>query len=388
MTLLKLDATYHDLRGVVRTFAEKQVAPRAHDVDRAAVYPQDLFEAMRDASLLGLPIPEEYGGMGAGMTGLCVAIEEVTRYCQSAGLMLLLSRLAAGPILLSGDEDQRARYLPGIASGQLRGSFCLTEPHAGSDTSAITTRAREAAGGFVIDGRKSYISGATAADFYIVWARVEDEPGRHNLAGFIVDRDRPGVSIGHIDDKMGVRGVPTAEVVLESVKVPAGARLTPPGKGFEHLMAALNSARPGVAARALGLTGGALDYAMKYARERRVFGQPLIETQNTQFVAADLKTHLEAARALVYGAARMVDEGSYDKQAAPYIAMAKYFAADLAVRASSQCLQILGAAGYMTDHPMERYYRDAKQLQIVEGTSEIQKLIIGRGIRDGLVALD
>jgi hypothetical protein len=153
-------------------------------------------------------------------------------------------------------------------------------------------------------------------------------------------------------------------------------------------MAALNSARPGVAARALGLTGGALDYAMKYARERLVFGQPLIETQNTQFVAADLKTHLEAARALVYGAARMVDEGSYDKRAAPYIAMAKYFAADLAVRASSQCLQILGAAGYMTDHPMERYYRDAKQLQIVEGTSEIQKLIIGRGIRDGLVPLD
>ena len=186
---------------------------------------------------------------------------------------------------------------------------------------------------------------------------------------------------------MGVRGVATAEVVLESVKVPAAARLTPPGKGFSHLMAALNSARPGVAARALGLTGGALNYAMEYARQRCVFGQPLIEMQNIQFVAADLTTHLEAARALVYGAAQMVDEGSHDKHAAPYIAMAKYFAADLAVRASSQCLQMLGAAGYMTDHPMERYYRDAKQLQIVEGTSEIQQLIIGRAVRDGVVAL-
>jgi alkylation response protein AidB-like acyl-CoA dehydrogenase len=387
MTLLKLDANYNDLRGVVRDFAEKEVAPRAREVDRAGVYPRELFEAMRDASLLGLPIPEQYGGMGAGMTGLCVAIEEVTRYCQSAGLILLLSRLAGGPILLSGNEDQRARYLPGITSGQLRGSFCLTEPHAGSDTSAIATRARETAGGFVLDGRKSYISGATVADFYIVWARAEGEPGGRNLAGFIVDRDLSGVSIGHVDDKMGVRGVPTAEIVLESVKIPADARLTPPGKGFAHLMAALNSARPGVAARALGLTSGALSYAVEYARQRHVFGQPLIEMQNVQFVAADLATHLEAARALVYGTAQMVDEGSYDKHAAPYIAMAKYFAADLAVRASSECLQILGAAGYMTDHPMERYYRDAKQLQIVEGTSEIQKLIIGRAVRDSQVTL-
>lgn len=387
MTRFSLNHEFDELRAVVRAFAEKEVAPRADQADRTASYPQELFEAMRDAQLLGLPIPESYGGAGAGMTGLCVAIEEVTRHCQSAGLMLLLSRLAAGPILLSGNPNQRARYLPGIASGKLRGSFCLTEPHAGSDTSAISTQARAVDRGFTLDGRKCYISGATVADFYVVWARVPDEPGPRNIAGFIVDRDLAGVSVGRVDDKMGVRGVPTAEVVLDGVRLPAEARLTPPGKGFGHLMAALNSARPGVAARGLGLVVGALHYAVEYARGREVFGQPLIDVPNVQFVVADLVAQLEAARAMVYRAAQMVDSGHYGKDAAPDIAIAKLLASDLAVRASSECLQILGAAGYMRDHPMERFYRDAKQLQIVEGTSEIQRLIIGRAVRDGRLAI-
>lgn len=388
MTLVTLDPPYEELRAVARDFAEKEVKPRAAEMDRTERYPEPLFRAMVDAGFTALPIPEHLGGSGAGMVGLCVVIEEVTRYCQSAGLMVLLSRLAAGPLLISGSPEQQRRYVPDVAAGRRRGSFCLTEPDAGSDTAAISTNARRDGDRYVIDGRKSYISGATVADFYVVWARVPDEDGPRNLAAFVVDRDLPGVSLGHIDDKLGVRGVPTAEVVFESVAVPAEARLTPPGKGFSHLMAQLNSARPGVAARGLGLTAGALRYAADYARERKAFGGTLLDLQAVQFLLADIAIGLEGARSMVYNAAALVDRGSYGKEAAPYIAMAKAAAADLAVKASSDCLQVLGGAGYMTDHPMERFYRDAKQLQIVEGTSQIQRLIVGRAIRDGRLTFD
>jgi alkylation response protein AidB-like acyl-CoA dehydrogenase len=381
--LVDLGEQYEQLRASARAFAREQVAPRAADADRSARYPEDLFEAMRDADLLGLPIPVEHGGAGAGMVGLCVAIEEVSRYCNSAGLMLLLSRLAAGPIMICGDQEQQRRYLPAIAAGRLRGSFCLTEPHAGSDVAAISTIARPDGNGYLLDGRKCYISGATVADFYVVWAKTEPADDAAGIAGFLVDRGTPGVAIGHVDEKMGVRAVPTAEVVLDGVRVPAANRLTKPGSGFHDLMAALNSARPGVAARGLGLAQGALKYAVDYARERRAFGSSLLDIQAVQFMIADLAMQVEAARFLVYAAARLVDSGSYGIQAAPWIAMAKCIATDLAVKASSDCLQILGAAGYMADHPMERYYRDAKQLQIVEGTSQIQRLIVARAIRDG-----
>lgn len=388
MTIHELPEHYLELRDVARKFAVNEVKPRAAAMDRTGEYPEDLFAAMRDSDLLGLSIPEEHGGSGSGMLGLCIAIEEVTRYCQASGLMLLLSRLAAGPLLISGNPEQIARYVPGIASGELRGSFCLTEPDAGSDTAAIRTRAVRDGDGYVITGRKAYISGATVANFYVVWAKVDDEgaAGRP-IAGFLIDRDLDGVSIGHIDSKMGVRGVPTAEVVFDDVRLDPAARLTLPGEGFRDMMAALNSARPGVAARGLGLTAGALKYATEYARQRHAFDGNLLDLQAIQFLLADVAMNLEAARGLVYSAARMVDAGEYGRTAAPYIAMAKCVATDLAVEASSDCLQVLGAAGYMTEHPMEQYYRDAKQLQIVEGTSQIQRVIIGRGIRDGYVDL-
>ena len=385
--LWALEPEYESLRETARRFAVSEVAPRASATDRKEAYPHDLFAAMVDARLLGLTIPNDLGGSGAGLFGLCLAIEEVTRFCQSAGLMLLLSRLATGPILISGSDEQKERYVRGVAEGTLRGAFCLTEPDAGSDTAALTTSARPDGDSYVVNGRKCYISGATVADFFIVWGRDKGEEGPHNLAGFIVDRDQSGVSIGRVDEKMGVRGVPTAEVLLDNVIVPESQRLTKGGRGFHDLMAALNSARPGVAARGLGLTAGAMEYAWNYGAQRKTFGKRVVDHQAIQFLMADLALNLEAARGLVYAAARMVDRGSYRKEAAPYLAMAKCFSADLAVRASSDCLQILGGAGYMTEHPMERYYRDAKQLQIVEGTSQIQRLIIARGIDEGNVAL-
>jgi alkylation response protein AidB-like acyl-CoA dehydrogenase len=385
--LSSLEPEYEALRETTRRFAIEEVAPRAAQIDRTESYSEDLFKSMLSAGLLGLTIPADLGGSGAGMFGLCIAVEEVSRYCQSAGLMLLLSRLATGPILISGTEEQKDRYVRGIAEGSLRGSFCLTEPEAGSDTAAVRTTARRDGDAYVLNGRKCYISGATVADFYIVWARDQDQGDGHNHVGFIVERQQSGVSVGKIDEKMGVRGVPTAEVIFDDVIVPTEQRLTQPGTGFADLMAALNSARPGVAARALGLTAGALQYAWDYGVNRRTFGQRVVDHQGIQFIFADIAMNLEAARGLVYSAARMVDAGSYRKKAAPYLAMAKCFSSDLAVRAASDCLQVLGGAGYMCEHPMERFYRDAKQLQIVEGTSQIQRLIIARAIDDGTVRL-
>ncbi len=386
MKLIQLDPALAELQSAARRFADTIVRPRAAAIDAAGEYPQDIFQAARDADLLGLAVPVEYGGSGAGVMGLCLAVEEVTRYCQSSGLILLLSRLASGPLMLAPDGPRFESYIRRVASGAARGAFCLTEPEAGSDVSAMRTRAVAGADGYQITGRKCYISGATVADFFIVWARTEGSGGSE-IAGFLVDRGLPGVSIGHVDAKMGVRGVPTAEVLLDAVNVSAGHRLSVPGRGFAHLMAALNSARPVVAARGLGLVAGALDCAVRYARERSAFGQKIIDHEAVQFMIADMAMRLEAAKALVYGAARLVDDGHAGKEAAGYIAMAKCFAADLAVQASADCLQIHGAAGYMCDLPLERYYRDAKQLQIVEGTSQIQRMIIGRAVRDGFVAI-
>ncbi len=370
-------------RKVLRSFAEKEIRPRAAQADQSGTYPEDMFNAMRTAGLLGLCIPQELGGSGGGMTALCLAIEEVCRYCNSAGLMLLLTRLATGPLLLSSNHTLRDQYLPEVASGRLRGSFCLTELHAGSDVNQIATSARPHGHGFVLNGTKAYISGATVADFFIVWAKTQTAAGADEMAAFLVDRDTEGLALGHIDEKMGVRAVPTAEVVLSDCYVPSDHRISDSEGGMRHLMASLNSARPGVAARGLGLAEGALAYACEYARNRTAFGTAVIDIPAVQQMIADITIGIEAARGLVHRAAQMVDRGEYGLEAAGMMAIAKCFATDLAVRASSDCLQILGAAGYMSDHPMERFYRDAKQLQIVEGTNQIQRVIIARAVRDG-----
>jgi alkylation response protein AidB-like acyl-CoA dehydrogenase len=369
------------LRHVVRDFTEREVAPRANACDCESRYPEETFQALAAADLLGLSLPTSYGGGGGGMQALCVAIEEVARCCNSTALMLLLSQLAAGPLVLSGRPDLCQRYVSRVARGDLRGSFCLTEPQAGSDVRAIRTRAVPADDGYVLDGSKAYISGAPLADFYIVWGKVA-EHGRDEIAGFVVDRGTEGLSIGHVDDKLGVRAVPTSEVVLSQVRIPAGNRFTRPGEGLHHLMECLTVARPGVAARGLGLAEGAFEYAATYARDRVAFGSPLLDIQAVQFLLADLAIGIEGVRGLVQSAALLVDREGGGRAVAPHVAMAKCAAGDLAVKAASDAIQVLGAAGYMKDHPLERFYRDAKQLQIVEGTSQIQRLIIGRAIRD------
>lgn len=376
-----------DLQAMVRRLAQDKIKPRMREIDESNEYPSDIFEAFRSAGLLGLCIPEEYGGSGAGILGLVLAIEEVAKYSNAAALMLLLTRLPTGPIMISGSEEQKKRYLPGIAEGSRRAAFGLSEPQAGSDVMGIRTHAvpdPDRSGGWILTGTKCWMSGIEEADWYTVFAKTSADPSerRHDaVSGFIIERDTPGLSVGSTDRKMGVRGVHTGELILDGVRVPPENVIGEVG-GFRIAMLGLNAMRPVVAARGIGLAEGALMYATSYAQEREAFGKKIADFQGTQWRIAELATKIEAARLLTYRAAWMADRGQFTKEFVPYLSMAKYYAAELAVEASNVCLQMLGAAGYMQDHPMELYYRDAKQLTIVEGSSEIQMGLIAKGVLD------
>jgi alkylation response protein AidB-like acyl-CoA dehydrogenase len=371
-----------DLQATVRHLAQTKIKPRAREIDSTGDYPEDIFEEFRRADLLGLCIPEEYGGSGAGIMGLTLAIEEVTKYSNVLGLMLLLTRLPTGPIMIAGNEEQKQRYLPGIAKGTQRSSFCLSEPGAGSDVAGMRTRAAEdpdVEGGFILNGTKCWISGGMQADWFVVFAKVGDPSIRNhtNVWGFIVEAHSPGLSRPRVDKKMGVKGIDTATIVLDDVRV--GPRHVI-GGGFALAMESLNAMRPIVAARGIGLAEGALMYATQYVKERQAFGKTVAEFQGIQWEIAKCATEIEAARLLTYRAAWLADQGKFTKEYVPYLSMAKYYATEVAVKASGLAVQLLGAAGYMEDHPVEQLYRDAKQLTIVEGTTQIQLGLIGRGV--------
>jgi alkylation response protein AidB-like acyl-CoA dehydrogenase len=373
-----------DLQASVRRLAQDKVRPRAREIDETGEYPQDLFELFRDAGLLGLCIPTEYGGSGAGILGLTIAIEEVAKYSNTAALMLLLTRLPTGPVMIAGSEEQKQRYLPGIADGSQRCGFGLSEPQAGSDVMGMRTKAVRDGDGWVLNGTKCWMSGVVQADWYTVFAKTADDvtSRKHDsITAFLVDRSLDGVEVGSTDRKMGVRGVDTGELLLHDVRVGAEAVIGEVG-GFRLAMLGLNSMRPIVAARGIGLAEGALMYATEYVQQREAFGKTIADFQGIQWEIAKLATEIEAARLLTYRAAWMADRGQFTKEWVPYLSMAKYYATELAVRASNLALQMLGAAGYMKDHLTELYYRDAKQLTIVEGTTQVQLGLIGRGVLD------
>jgi len=370
------------LQAVVRRLAQDKIKPRAREIDLSGEYPQDIFEEFAAAELLGLCIPEEYGGSGAGILGLTLAIEEVTKYSNVLGLMLLLTRLATGPLMIAGTEEQKRHYLPDIAAGTKRASFCLSEPGAGSDVAGMATRAvadPDVEGGYLLTGTKCWISGAMQADWFVVFAKTGDPSSRHHrdIGCFIVEADQEGVSRPRVDHKMGVRGIDTADVVFDRVKV-APAQVI--GGGFLLIMQSLNAMRPIVAARGIGLAEGALMYATDYAKNRPAFGQSIADFQGIQWEIAKCATEIEAARLLTYRAAWLADQGKFTKEYVPQLSMAKYYASEVAVKTSGLAVQLLGAAGYMQDHPVEMYYRDARQLTIVEGTSQVQLGLIGRGV--------
>jgi alkylation response protein AidB-like acyl-CoA dehydrogenase len=374
------------LQSSVRRLAQDKVRPRARAIDKEGTYPQDLFEVFRDAGLLGLCLPTEYGGSGAGILGLTIAIEEVAKYSNTAALMLLLTRLPTGPVMIAGTEAQKQRYLPGIATGTLHASFGLSEAQAGSDVMGMRTRGTpdpDGAGGWILNGTKCWMSGVREADWYTVFAKTKEPTSRahDSITAFIVERTWDGVDVGRTDHKMGVKGVDTGELVLTDVHVPAENVIGEVG-GFRLAMLGLNAMRPIVAARGIGLAEGALMYATEYVQQRAAFNKTIADFQGIQWEIAKCAVDIEAARLLTYRAAVLADEGKFTKEYVPYLSMAKYHATELAVRASSLAVQLLGAAGYMEDHPTEQWYRDAKQLTIVEGTSQVQLGLIARGVLD------
>ncbi len=379
----ELTSELAELQATVRRLAQDKVAPRAREIDEADEYPQDLFELFVETGLTGLCVPEEYGGSGAGILGLSVAIEEVAKYSNAAALMLLLTRLPTGPVLIAGSEEQKQRFVRPVAAGEQRAAFGLSEPQAGSDVMGMRTRAVRDGDEWVLSGTKCWMSGVVQADWYCVFAKTGPQASRahDSVSAFVVERDRPGVSVGRLDRKMGVKGVDTGELLLEEARVPAANVLGEVG-GFRLAMLGLNAMRPVVAARGIGLAEGALMYATEYISAREAFGQTIADFQGIQWKLAQLATEIEAARLLTYRAAWLADGGRFTKEWVPFLSMAKYAASELAVKASGECLQLLGAAGYMKDHPMELYYRDARQLTIVEGTSQVQLDLIARGVLD------
>lgn len=368
---------------LVREIAREKVAPLAAQIDEQERIPEELFHLFRDAGLFGLTIPEKYGGVDMGTTGLVLAVEEVSKYCCATGLLLLLTRLSTAAIQFAGTEEQKEKYLGGVAAGTLRGSFCLSEPDAGSDSAAIATRAERKGDVYVLNGTKAWISGASLADFFTVAVKTDPAAGHRGMSVFIVDRNTPGVSVNVKEKKMGVRGLPVNQVIFEDAEVPVANMLSTENQGFKLIMRNLNAVRPVVAARGIGLAQGALAYWVEFARERKTFSKPIIEHQGLQWMMADLATEIDAARLLTYRAAGVVDNGQAGKETAHILSMAKYKATEVAVRTANDCLQMMGAAGYMEDYPLARYVRDARQLTIVEGTSQIQKSIIARSIMDG-----
>lgn len=373
-----------ELQAVCRRLAREKVKPRAREIDQTQQYPQDIFETFRDAGLFGLCIPEEYGGGGAGVLGLSIAVEEVAKYSNTAALMLLLSRLVTGPILIAGSEEQKRRYLPSIADGTQRASFGLSEPQAGSDVVGMRTKAAADPGnpgGWILNGVKCWMSGICEADWFTIFAKTGDPSSRKHdsITAFTVERASPGVSVVRTDHKMGVRGINTGELLLEDVHVPPENVIGEVG-GFRLAMLGLNAMRPIVAARGIGIAEGALMYATEYVEQRPAFGKMVADFQGIQWEIAKCATEIEAARLLTYRAAWHADQGQFTREWVPVLSMAKYYATELAVKATGLAVQLLGAAGYMEDHPVEMWYRDAKQLTIVEGTSQIQLDLIARGV--------
>jgi alkylation response protein AidB-like acyl-CoA dehydrogenase len=378
-----LPAELVDLQATVRKLAQERIAPRAREIDLTEEYPEDLFELFVETGLTGLCVPEEHGGSGAGILGLTIAIEEVAKYSNAAALMLLLTRLPTGPVMIAGSDELNRRYVTPVATGEARAAFGLSEPQAGSDVMGMRTKAVPDGDDWLLTGTKCWMSGVRQADWYCVFAKtgLADSRAHDSVTAFVVERSWPGVEVGRTDRKMGVKGVDTGELILDGVRVPAGNVIGQIG-GFRLAMLGLNSMRPIVAARGIGLAEGALMYAVDYVQQREAFGQTIADFQGIQWKIAEMATEIEAARLLTYRSAWMADRSQFTKEWVPFLSMAKYYATELAVKVSGEALQMLGAAGYMQDHPLELYYRDAKQLTIVEGTSQVQLGLIARGVLD------
>ncbi|GAC1464028.1 MAG: acyl-CoA dehydrogenase [Chloroflexota bacterium] len=364
------------IRDAVRDFARGAVAPRAAEIDRTAEFPEDLVRRAADLDLLGIVVPEEYGGAGLDHVSFALFVEEIAAYSGSLAVILdVHTSVGTEPILHFGTEEQKRAYLPGMARGEVLGAFALTEPDSGSDAGSLTTAAERRNGDWVLNGTKTFITNVGVAGLYIVMARSNDAPGAKGISAFIVEDGTPGLHYGAPMHKMGLNGSPTGELILDDVCVPSRNLLGSEGEGFTIAMKALDSGRIGISAQAVGLARGALDLAVAHANERRQFGHPISRNQGIQFMLADMATAVDAARLMTWQAASACDRGVPFTHLA---SMAKLFATDTSMHVTTDAVQIFGGYGYITEFPIERYMRDAKATQIYEGTNQIQKLVIAR----------
>jgi alkylation response protein AidB-like acyl-CoA dehydrogenase len=366
------------IRDTIRELVQDRVAPRAAEIDQTAEYPKDIEKLFADNGILGIPFPEEYGGISGSSVTICMSIEEIAKACASSSLILAVQALGAYPILVAGTEEQKKRLCPPLASGEKVAAYALSEPGSGSDAAAMTTRAKKHGSEYVLNGTKQFISHGSIAGTLVVFAQTDAEASHNGISAFVLERETSPWQVSKLEHKLGIRGSPTAQIVFEDVKVPAANRLGEEGAGFKLALAVLDRSRPGIGAQALGIAEGAFDYALNYVKERHQFGQAIASFQGIQFMLADMATQIEASRHLVYRAATKVDAKSPDLTKAA--AMAKVFASDTAMKVTTDCVQLLGGYGYITDYPVERMMRDAKITQIYEGTNQIQRVVIARAL--------
>jgi alkylation response protein AidB-like acyl-CoA dehydrogenase len=378
MALFHLSEDEETLIDVIREIARERVAPRAAQIDHTAEFPWDMKELLAQQDILAMPFPIEYGGIGASELAIVMAIEELSRHCATTGLILSVQQLGALPILLVGNDEQKRTYLPNLASGEWLSAFGLTEAGSGSDAAAMQTVAVRRGDTYILNGSKRFITNGGLAQVNSVFALTDPQAGTRGISAFIVDKDFPGFSVGRIEDKMGIKGSQTAELIFTDCEVPAQNLLGREGDGFKIAMMTLDRTRPGIGAQAVGIAQGALDLAVSYAKQRIQFGKPIAENQGIQFMLADMATKVEAARLLVYNVAQIIDSG--EKNFSKYTAMAKMYASDSAMEVTNDAIQILGGYGYMKEYPAERMMRDAKITQIYEGTNQIQRLVIARSL--------
>ena len=375
--LFALPSEYQDLRDSVRALAEKEIAPHAHAVDEDHRFPQEASDALIKANLHAAHVPAEFGGEGADALAVVLIIEEVARVCASSSLIPAVNKLGSLPLMIGGDTEQKKRWLPELAKGK-GFSYCLSESEAGSDAAALKTKAEKTSAGWLLNGSKKWISNAGVSEFYTVIAQTDPSKGSKGITAFIVEKSDPGISFGAPEKKMGFRGSPTREVYFDNVEISDDRRIGEEGKGFSIAMDTLDHTRITIAAQALGIAQGALDAAEKYSHERKQFGKEIFEFQAIQFILADMAMNIEAARQLTYAAAAKSERN--DKDLKFFSASSKAFASDVAMKVTTDAVQVLGGYGYVSDYPVERMMRDAKLTQIYEGTNQVQRIVMARNL--------
>src|SRR3954447_16798388 len=389
MPLFALSEEHLAIREAVRAVCDAKVAPGAAAVDESGEFPQASYDALAASDFAAPHIAEEYGGAGADALATCIVIEEVARACMSSSLIPSVNKLGTMPLILEGSEDLKKKYLSRVAAGEGMFSYCLSEPEAGSDAAAMRTRAvRVASTGsgqadeWVLEGVKRWITNAGVSDYYTVFAVTDPDAGKKGITAFVVEKDDQGVSFGAPEKKLGIKGSPTREVYLDKVRIPGDRLIGTEGGGFGLAMRVLDHTRVTIAAQAVGVAQGALDYALGYAQERKQFGTPVADFQGLQFLLADMGMKVEAARQLTYAAAGRSERN--DQDLTFFGAAAKCFASDVAMEVTTNAVQVLGGYGYTRDYPVERMMRDAKITQIYEGTNQVQRIVMARQLLNGI----